>query len=563
MPSSRPPSGSVAPTVLVVTNEALDESRVALDRADWQAAYDAALAASCADPLTEAERHVVLADSLWWLGRLDECIEHREAAFRAFDELGENRRAGECAVWLYEHNNFKARPAIGGAWLQRARRALGTDMECIAYGALVLREAEAAHGRGELEEATASASTVIELARRIRSHELEAEALQTVGRLLIDQGRVREGLAHLDEAMLFAIEGRLRAYSTGKIYCSLIAACEQLGDLARAAEWTEATDRWASAHPFAIFPGICRVHRATALTWRGELAGAEREAMQACGELIDRHIPNAGAAYAEVGDIRRRLGDLDGAEEAFARAEELCGRSCGGSALLRLAQGRVDAALATIESCLTAAGWNRLSRAKLLGAHVQICLAAGDVETAQASVTELEQTAEEFDSDVLRALANLARGRVEVATDDAAAPATLRAALGLWQALEVPYEIATTRTLLGFALRDADPAAAAVSFGAAQELFEQIGARLEASNARDAVGAPAAGRLPAGLTEREVEVLQLIAEGQSNREIADALFLSSKTVSRHLSNIFTKIGVSSRAAATAFAFEHNLTKSRG
>ncbi|MEY2426275.1 MAG: hypothetical protein QOI61_1847 [Actinomycetota bacterium] len=546
-----------------MSNDALAAARDALARADWQAAYDAAFAASCADPLAAAERDVLLADSLWWLGRLDECIEHREAAFRAFEEAGERRRAGECAVWLYEHNCFKARPAIGGAWLQRARRSLGDDTECLAYGGLMLREAEAAHGRGEIDEAAVSAAQVVELARRLRSHNLEAEALQTLGRLLIDQGRVREGLAHLDEAMLFAIEGRLGPYQTGKIYCSLIAACEQLGDLARAAEWTEATGRWASEHPFAIFPGICRVHRATALTWRGEFADAEREAIRACDELIDRHVPNAGAAFAEVGDIRRRLGDLDGAEAAFARAEELCGGSCAGSALLRLAQGRGDAALATIDSCLTGAGWNRLSRAKLLGAHVQICLAAGDVESARGSVAELAQTAADFDSDVLRAWAASARGRIEVATNDPAAPATLRAALALWQALEVPYEIATTRTLLGFALRDVDPEAAAVSFGAAQELFEQIGARLDASHARDAGGAAPTGPLPAGLTEREVEVLQLIAAGQSNREIAESLFLSSKTVSRHLSNIFTKIGVSSRSAATAFAFENNLTKGRG
>ncbi len=546
-----------------MSSDELTAARTARARADWQVAHDAALAAVITDPVASAERLDLLADALWWLGRLDECIEHREAAYRAFDELGEHRRAGQCAVWLYEHNCFKARPAIAGAWLQRARRALESDPECVEHGALVLREAEAVHGRGELEPAAALARGIIDLGRRLRATDLEAEALQTLGRVLIDQGNVTDGLAHLDEAMLFAIEGRLGPYATGKVYCSLISACEELGDLSRAAEWTEATSRWASDHPFAIFPGICRVHRASALTWRGELSQAEREAAKACSELIAIHLPNAGAAYAEVGDIRRRLGDLDGAEAAFAKAEELCGRSCAGVALLRLAQGRVDAAAGIIGQCLDDAAWNRLARAKLLPAHVQISVAAGDVDAANASATELEEIAADVDTGTLHAAARAARGRVQLAgRDHTSACATLRNALDAWQTLDVPYEIATTRTLLGQALRETDPDAAAVSFAAAEALFEQIGARLEARQTRDSRDLASPPRLPAGLTEREAEVLQLIAAGYTNREIAAALFLSAKTVSRHLSNIFTKIGVSSRSAATAYAFEHNLVAPR-
>jgi DNA-binding CsgD family transcriptional regulator len=546
-----------------VTADELAKARAALARADWQAAHDAARAATSTDPVASAERLDLLADALWWLGGLDDCIEHRESAYRAFDELGEQRRAGQCAVWLYEHYCFKARPAIAGAWLQRARRALDADPECVEHGALVLREVEAAHGRGELETAAGLARGIIELGRRLRSTDLEAEALQTLGRVLIDQGNVSEGLAHLDESMLFAIEGRLGPYATGKVYCSLISACEELGDFARAAEWTEATSRWASDHPFAIFPGICRVHRASALTWRGELSQAEIEAAKACAELISIHLPNAGAAFAEVGDIRRRLGDLDGAEVAFAKAEELCGRSCAGVALLRLAQGRVDAAIGIIGQCLDAAAWNGLARAKLLPAQVQISVAAGDLETADASATELEETAADFDTGILRPAALVARGRVQLAKgDNGGACVTLRNALDRWQALDVPYEIASTRTLLGQALRDADPDAAAVSFAAAEALFEQIGARLDARQTRDSRTIAGPVSLPAGLTEREVEVLQLIAAGYTNREIAAALFLSAKTVSRHLSNIFAKICVSSRSAATAFAFEHNLVAGR-
>jgi DNA-binding CsgD family transcriptional regulator len=405
---------------------------------------------------------------------------------------------------------------------------------------------------------------MVELGRRLQSTDLEAEALQTLGRVLIDRGETARGLAHLDEAMLFAIENRLRHYSTGKVYCSLIGACEELGDYARASEWTEATARWTGGQPFAVFPGICRVHRATALNWRGELLDAEREAERACTELITIHVPNAGAAFAETGDIRRRLGDLAGAEAAFTRAEELCGRACAGSALLRLAQGRVEAALDVIGGCLDGAGPHRLGRAKILPAHVQIAIAAGALDAARASVEELEAISADYATDVLLASAATARGRLLLAEHDArSACASLRTALERWQSLEVPYEIATTRTLLGQSLKElGDDDGAAGSFAAAEALFEQIGARIDVRAPGDSLGGERAAAAPAGLTARELEVLGLVAAGHTNKQIAAELFLSEKTVSRHLSNIFAKIDVTSRSAATAFAFEQGLVTGR-
>ena len=205
---------------------ALEEVRAAVARQDWQRAYDVASAAPFTDGLAvEADRLDLLAEAAWWLGRLDECISAREAAYRLYDDLGESRRAGQCAVWLYEHHGFKGHAAIAGAWLRRARRSLDGDEHCVPYGALLLREAEVAHGQGQLDEALAVADSVVALGRELRSFDLEAEALQTVGRVLIDKGQPEEGFARLDEAMLFAIEGRLGPYSTGKVYCSLISAC--------------------------------------------------------------------------------------------------------------------------------------------------------------------------------------------------------------------------------------------------------------------------------------------------------------------------------------------------
>ncbi len=539
--------------------DGLAAARTALERQDWQAAYDAARVASIEAADLEATRADLLAEAAWWLGRLDDSIEARELAYRSFEAQGEPRQAGQCAVWLYESNAIGGRPAVAGAWLRRARRALEDDPDCVEYGSLLLREAEAAHGGGELERASELATEAVALARRLRSPDLEAEALQTKGRVLIDQGEVAEGMGHLDEAMLFAIEGRLGPYSTGKVYCSLISACEELGDLDRAAEWTAATLEWAEQHPFAIFPGICRVHRAVVLKRRGSLAEAEREALRAGEELIGSHVANSGAAYAEVGDIRRRLGDLDRAEEAFVQARELCGRPCGELALLRLAQGRTDAAMAILTSCLRETS-QPLARARLLPIHVHVAVASGDLDGAAEALSELEEIAAVYDTPMLHASAFAARGRLALAGQDiTTARSALEQARERWQALDVPYEIATTLTLLGQTLRvDGDQAGATASFEAAVELFDQIGAHLDARLVFD----DATLSLPAGLTEREVEVLRLVARGLRNNEIAAELHLSAKTVSRHLSNIFTKIGVTSRASATAFAFEQELVEQR-
>jgi DNA-binding CsgD family transcriptional regulator len=305
-----------------------------------------------------------------------------------------------------------------------------------------------------------------------------------------------------------------------------------------------------------VFPGLCRVHHAAALQWRGEWAAAEREATRACEELSGINLPNAAAAWAEIGDIRRRLGDLDGAAVAFVRADQLCAQPRAGLALLRLAEGSLDMATSIISDAIEAAGWNRLARAKLLPARVQIAIASGDLGSACDAVGELEAIAEDFSSAGMHAAAATARGRVQLAQRDPAACATLRNAVSRWTDLGVPYETATARTLLGQACRHSgDAAGAAAAFGAARQLFDDLGVHLDA---RGAQHPPTSASLPAGLTAREAEVLRLVAAGHTNKEVAAALFLSDKTIARHLSNIFTKAGVSSRAAATAFAFEHHV-----
>ncbi|MDQ1478843.1 MAG: hypothetical protein QOE62_4072, partial [Actinomycetota bacterium] len=400
---------------------------------------------------------------------------------------------------------------------------------------------------------------VVALGRRLRSADLEAEALQTLGRVLIDQGDPIEGLGTLDEAMLFAVEGRLRPYSTGKVYCSLISACEALGDLRRAAEWSEATTRWALRHPLAVFPGLCRVHLAASLRSRGKWNEAEEQAVRACGELATLNVTNAAAGFAEIGEIRRRIGDLEGAEDAFRRAEQLCGQPQSGLALLRLAQGKLDTATAIITRALDEITWDRLARARLLPARAQIAIASGDVPAAVSALEELESIASDFASPALNAAALSTRGRIQLASNDRSACATLRESAERWQELGVPHEVATARMLQGAACRHAgDRDGAATSFEAARAIFEQLGAALDLRDLSDITGANL--QLPAGLSQREVEVLRLVAAGMTNKQIAAELFLSEKTIARHLSNIFTKIEVASRSAATAFAFEHHIVR---
>jgi len=535
----------------------IERAQAALDRCAWAEALDLALGAGVAEGALEADRLDVVAEASWWLGNLDDCIGAREQAYARYDAIGDRVRAGQCAVWLYEHHMIKTRLAIAGAWLRRARGALDDEPDCLAFGALVLREAEVAHGSGDLVHATALARTALDLARRLPSIDLEAQALQTIGRVLIDSGQLAEGLGHLDEAMLSAVEGRLDAYTTGKVHCSMISACEQLGDLRRAAEWTDATLRWSETHPLAMWPGICRVHRAALLHLRGDLPGAEREARRACAELDGFHVGSVAAGYNEIGEIRRRLGDLQGAEEAFAQAEAICGQQSAGLALVRLAQHRIDVATAIVTQLLGEQSWNELARAKLLPARIQIAVAAGDLVTAAEAAAELERVAKEYKSPALTAAALSARGRLQLAQGSASdACATLQRALQSWSQLEVPYEVATARLLLGQACRNCgDEEGAGRSFKQAGDIFDRLGAAIDAQQLRDLTRGPT---LPAGLTDREAQVLGLVSSGLTNREIAASLHLSERTVARHLSNIFTKIGVTSRTAAAAFAYEHDL-----
>jgi ATP/maltotriose-dependent transcriptional regulator MalT len=362
----------------------------------------------------------------------------------------------------------------------------------------------------------------------------------------------------LDEAMLEALSGRLDPAWAGAIYCHLMDVCHELADVRRAAEWTYAANRWCEAIPDGnLYPGICRVHRAQVMQVQGDWERAESEADRACRDMLGVSVGTAAAGHYELGEIRRLRGDFTGAEEAFKRAHELGRDPQPGLALLRLAQGRVDLAAASMRAAV-AVTTDRLERARLCIAQVEVALATGDLTTAQAAVSELEHTAVTYSSPGLHAAATGARGSLLLAQGQASeALVQLRDACRRWQAIEAPYEAAKIRLLLADAYHNlADDDAAVLELDAAEVTFLRLGASWDAGGVanRRAGSTP-----PAGLTAREIEVLRLVAAGRSNREISAELFLSERTVHRHVSNIFSKLNVSSRVAAAAFAFERGLT----
>jgi ATP/maltotriose-dependent transcriptional regulator MalT len=335
-----------------------------------------------------------------------------------------------------------------------------------------------------------------------------------------------------------------------------MAACYELGDIQRAAAWTQSTSEWCDRMaPAVLFKGICRVHRAQVMQIRGAWTQAQEEAERICQEVAHIHVGIVAEAHYQIGEIRRLRGDLDGGEDAYARGHELGRDPQPGLALLRLAQGRADAAAALIRSAL-AGVTGQLSRARLQAAQIEIAIAANDMATASAAADDLDAVADAYQSSGLRAAAKRSRGSVLLATGQTEeALSILRDACSGWAELEAPYDCAKVRLLLARGYRQlGDVESADRELDAARAAFEKLGAELDA----DLAGGELGKALPRGLTEREAAVLALVAGGSTNRQIADALLLSQKTVERHLSNIFTKLDVTTRTAAARFAFEHGL-----
>jgi ATP/maltotriose-dependent transcriptional regulator MalT len=372
--------------------------------------------------------------------------------------------------------------------------------------------------------------------------------------MLVLSGRVPEGLALLDEAMVTVTTSELSPFVVGIVYCGVILACQAGFEVGRAREWTLELTRWVEQQQDVVaFTGRCLVHRAEILQLGGSWPEALEEARLAAERLVTTRNPAAGLAFYRQAELLRLRGEFEAAEEAYRDASRNGWEPQPGLAQLRLAQGKRDAALAAIRRA-DAEVAQPLKRAALLPAHVEIALAAAEPDEARTACLELRELAKQYESAMLNAIVAHAEGAVALADGDArSAVASLRYAQRVWLELDAPYEVARTRELIAQAcIALGDDEAGRLELDSARELFERLGA------APDLGRVSVRGDTKYGLSERELEVLRLVASGKSNRAIASTLVISEHTVARHLQNIYAKLGLSSRAAATAFAFEHEL-----
>jgi DNA-binding NarL/FixJ family response regulator len=529
------------------------------DRA-WRDAY-AALSQAHRQASLTADDLERLATAAYMLGRQDEFYEALEHAHQAHLNGGEALRAARCAFWIGINLMQQGEMARASGWLGRARRLVEREEgECVEQGYLLIPAMFEREAHGDLDGAIATAAEAARIGERFGDPDLVAVAVHGQGHLMITNGEVREGLALVDEAMLSVSTGELSPIPSGIVYCGVILACRAAYELRRAAEWTAALTKWCEEQPDMVaFTGRCLVHRTEIMQLRGAWAEALAEARRAGERCIQGNNPRAaGEASYLQGDVHRLLGDLTAAEDAYRQASQLGREPQPGLALLRLAKGDTAAAMTMIRRAL-AESTERPNRAALLPAVVEIMLATGESDEARAACDELDDIAAAYESGMLNAVAAQARGAVLLAEGDAErALVTLRRAAQAWQELKAPYEAARARALVARACRDlGDSDAAEMEFGTAREELTTLGAAPALAEI-DALEAPAASRDMHGLTARELEVLRLIAGGQTNKAIAADLVLSERTVERHVSNIFAKLRVSTRAAATAFAYKHGL-----
>ena len=553
--------------------DAVREGRDAFGRRAWADAYEKLSAADAVAPLDlpDLERLATsalltgkdeLSDELW--------VRLHTESLRAHDAP----RAARCAFWLINELLIRGQIARAGGWLARAQRLLDErGDECPECGLLLVMSARMNAMRGDARSAEAAARRAVEIGDRFDDPEVK-----TFGRLCLGQVRVAMGDAVaaatlFDEAMVSATVDEMSPIAVCVVYCAVIDACQHIFDVERAREWTAAFSQWCSTQPDLVpFRGQCLVHRAEIMRLSGAWSQATEEAERAC-HLLSRlsetttdvapgDVPSVkypvGAAYYELAELSRVRGDFAKAEASYREAS-LYGQSPEpGLALLRLAQGRLSAAERAIRRVLGQAQ-KRSRRARALAACVEIMVAVRDLPTAREAAEELSALASDTGAPILRASSAHAMGSVLLTEGDATGALTaLRAAWAAWQEIEAPYEAARARVLMGLACRAlGDDDAAELELDAARRVFQRLSAAPDLARVNDLTRAET-HRDARTLTPRELQVIGLIASGRTNHAIAEALSISDRTVDRHVSNIFTKLALSSRSAATAYAYQHGL-----
>jgi DNA-binding NarL/FixJ family response regulator len=535
--------------------EDLAKARDAYERREWAATYETLVAL---DASLDPDDLARLATASYLLGRRQDCLRTMQQASQASLDAGDVRGAVRHGFWVSWVAFSGGDQALCNGWAARCARLLDdVEGDPVEHGYLLIHQLMTLIFSGQVAEALEVAERITDYGRRDGDTNLVGQGLNGQGRVLLHLGRVPEGLARLDEAMVEIASGRVHPIFAGELYCSLIEACQEISDYGRVAEWTRVLTEWVDTQPGLVpFTGQCAVHRGQLL----RLSGAFDAALEEFERAVERYVaagyePPAGLAHGEAGEVHRLRGDHAAAEAAYERALEYGYEPQPGQALLWLARGQAPAALAAVRRLLDEVH-DPVFRSKVLPGAVDVLLGTGQVDEAAAAADELASVAAAFGCRVLEALAHYAAGSSLLAQDRPAdAVPRLRKAQAAWHGLSARYEAARCRLQLGRALRMlADEESAVAQLAAALRTFEEVGAT-PAARETSALLTPST---PGGLTEREIEVLRLVAAGRTNPQIAETLVLSEKTVARHLSNIFTKLEVSSRTAAAAFAFEQRL-----
>lgn len=546
---------------LMTATETVTRGRESYARRAWRDAYEELSAADECTPLDadDLERLALAA----YLIREDDAVEAGFArAHQAFLRRNEIGRAVRCGFWLGLFLVQRGRHAEGSGWFGRAKRLLDEHaMDAVERGYLLLPAAKRTMDSGDPVTACQMFDQAVAIADRFGDPDLIAWSRMGRGRALIACGDVSQGVAMLDEAMLAVTTGDMSPFAAGIVYCALIIACRDIFDWRRAQEWTAVLSRWCATQPdLKPYRGQCLVHRSEIMQMHGQWPDALAEARQACAHLGDPPgDPVLGMAHYQLGELLRLRGEFSRAEKHFRKAGDFGHPVQPGLALLRLAQGRVDEAEAAMRRVMSETEDDRVARCRVLAAFVEIMLAGGDVDAARTAADELAEFASGFDAPYLRAVDASARGAIMLADgDNRAACVALRRAWTIWQEFDAPYEAAQVRLLMAKACQRLDDHDTAnMELDAARRVFEQLGAAPALAKVAGLSGRPRPS-MPGGLTRREVEVLRLVATGVGNREVADRLTISERTVARHLSNIFSKLDITSRAAATAFAYQNDL-----